>query len=135
MLNILKNILAVIVGLLFGSVINMAFVYLGPVLIPLPEGANVTTPEGLAASMELFQPKHFLFPFLAHALGTLSGAWLAIRIGATRHRLLAGIISGLFLAGGIANIAMVGGPLWFNALDVTLAYLPMGWLAVRLAGK
>ena len=40
-------------------------------LIPPPEGADVTTLEGLKTSMHLFQPKHFLMPFLAHALGTL----------------------------------------------------------------
>jgi hypothetical protein len=132
---ILRNILAVITGLVIGSAINMALVYLGPVLIPLPDGADVTTPEGLAASIALFQPQHFLFPFLAHALGTLSGAWLAVTLGASRYQLLAGIISGFFLLGGIANVAMIGGPLWFNALDLTMAYLPMGWLALRLAGK
>jgi hypothetical protein len=127
--------LAVITGLVIGSAVNMALVYLGPVLIPLPDGADVTTPEGLAASIALFQPQHFLFPFLAHALGTLSGAWLAVTLGASRYQLLAGIISGFFLLGGIANVAMIGGPLWFNALDLTMAYLPMGWLALRLAGK
>jgi hypothetical protein len=132
---ILRNVLAVITGLVIGSAVNMALVYLGPVLIPLPDGADVTTPEGLAASIALFQPQHFLFPFLAHALGTLSGAWLAVTLGASRYQLLAGIISGFFLLGGIANVAMIGGPLWFNALDLTMAYLPMGWLALRLAGK
>jgi hypothetical protein len=132
---ILRNVLAVITGLVIGSAVNMALVYLGPVLIPLPDGADVTTPEGLAASIALFQPQHFLFPFLAHALGTLSGAWLAVTLGASRYQRLAGIISGFFLLGGIANVAMIGGPLWFNALDLTMAYLPMGWLAIRLAGK
>jgi hypothetical protein len=132
---ILRNVLAVITGLVIGSAVNMALVYLGPVLIPLPDGADVTTPEGLAASIALFQPQHFLFPFLAHALGTLSGAWLAVTLGASRYQLLAGIIGGFFLLGGIANVAMIGGPLWFNALDLTMAYLPMGWLALRLAGK
>ena len=33
--------------------------------------------------MHLFEPKHFLFPFLAHALGTFAGAWLAAFIAAS----------------------------------------------------
>jgi hypothetical protein len=34
----------------------------------------------------------------------------------------------MFLLGGIANVAMLPAPLWFSALDLLLAYLPMAWL-------
>ncbi|TGL88194.1 hypothetical protein EHQ68_10195 [Leptospira congkakensis] len=44
----------------------------GKIILP-PKGADVTTMEGLKASIHLFEPEHFLFPFLAHALGTLVG--------------------------------------------------------------
>ena len=130
---ILRNILAVLAGIVTGSLVNMALVTVGPMVIPLPEGADATTMEGLAASIPLFEPIHFLFPFLGHALGTLVGAFLAAKLGATRKQTLAMIIGFWFLIGGIANIYMLGGPLWFNALDLALAYIPMGWLGARLA--
>ncbi len=75
--NLLRNALAVLVGLAVGSAVNMGLVMLAPSLIPLPAGADVTTAEGLRAAMPLFEPRHFIMPFLAHALGTLTGAFAA----------------------------------------------------------
>lgn len=61
-------------------------------IIPPPEGADNTTMEGLKASMHLFQPKHFLMPFLAHALGTFGGALLTILIVTNRKMLFAWLL-------------------------------------------
>ena len=71
---------------------------------------------------------NFLFPFLAHALGTLSGAFIAAKIAASRPMILAMVIGVFFLIGGIMMVSMVGGPIWFNATDLLLAYIPMGYL-------
>ncbi len=131
----LRNILVVIGGLLIGSVVNMALIYLGMALVQPPEGADLATTEGLKAAMPLMGPQHFVFPFLAHAVGTLAGAWFAVRLGASQHLLLAGIVGGFFLAGGIANIAMLPSPLWFTILDLGAAYLPMAWLGWKLGKK
>lgn len=130
-----RNVLAVVAGVVIGSVVNMALVTLGPTLIPPPAGADVTTMEGLKQSLHLFEPRHFLFPFLAHALGTLAGAALAAGLGASRRPMLAMIVGGLFLCGGIANSFMLPGPTWFNVLDVVAAYIPMAWLGARLAPR
>ena len=69
-----RNIWAVIAGWFFGSLVNILLVNVGPAVIPLPEGADVSDMESLAESMALFRPVHFIFPFLGHALGTLTGA-------------------------------------------------------------
>jgi hypothetical protein len=41
----------------------------------------------------------------------------------------------LFLAGGISMVVMMGGPLWFICCDLLFAYIPMGYLGAKLAGK
>ena len=64
---VVKNILAVVVGIIAGSLVNFGLVNVGPTVIPLPEGADVSTMEGLKDSMKLFAPANFIFPFLAHA--------------------------------------------------------------------
>jgi hypothetical protein len=102
-------------------------------IIPPPEGVDNTTMEGLKAGMHLFQPKHFLFPFLAHALGTFVGALQAAIIAANRKMLFALVIGIFFLAGGIANILMLPSPLWFTIVDLAGAYLPMAYFATKLA--
>jgi len=130
---ILKNAIAVISGFLIGSIVNGGIIMISASVIPPPDGADVTTMEGLKASMHLFQPKHFLMPFLAHSLGTFSGAFLASKIAATHQMKFALVIGILFLAGGITNVVLLPSPLWFSVLDLGIAYLPMSYLAGKVA--
>ena len=131
----LRNIAAVVAGLLVGSAVNMAIIALGPVLVPAPAGVDVTTAEGLAAGIHLFEPKHFLAPFLAHALGTLAGAFVAWLVAGTHKAAFAWVIGVLFLAGGVGAAVMIPAPAWFIAADLVLAYLPMAWLAILLGRR
>ncbi len=131
---IVRNVLAVIAGFVVGSLVNVGLINMGQALIPLPEGADSSTLETLRESMKLFTPANFLFPFLGHALGTLAGASVAARRAASHPMQFALGIGACFLVGGIAAVSMIGGPLWFNATDLLLAYLPMGYLGAVLAG-
>jgi hypothetical protein len=132
---ILKNILAIIAGIILGSAVNMGLIMASGSVIPPPEGADVTTTEGLKAAMHLFEPKHFIMPFLAHALGTFVGAFLAAYIAATHKMKFALGIGGFFLLGGIASVFMLPSPTWFNILDLVAAYIPMAYLGGQLAAK
>lgn len=129
-----KNIIVIIVGLLVGGFVNIKLIELGPSIIPPPEGIDMTTPEGLLEGMPLLQPKNFIFPFLAHALGTLVGAFIVAKFAETNKFNFAMLVGGFFLLGGITAIAMIGGPLWFSVLDLVGAYFPMAWLGYKLAG-
>ena len=73
---ILRNILAVLAGAFLGGLINMGLIIIGGKLIAPPEGMNVMDLESIKAHIDLFQPKHFLFPFLAHAVGTMVDAFV-----------------------------------------------------------
>lgn len=130
---VLRNILAIVLGLIVGSLVNGGIIQISSSLIPPPEGVDVMTAEGLKAGLHLFEPKHFLMLFLAHALGTLFGAFVAAKICAGPKMLYAMIIGFFFLFGGISMIFMVPSPLWFSIVDLTLAYLPMAFLGARLA--
>lgn len=129
---IVRNILAVVVGLVVGAVVNMGTLKMGASLVPPPAGADTMTMEGLKASMHLFGPQHFLFPFLAHALGTLVGAAAAAIIAATRKLRFAMVIGVAFLGGGVAMVLGVPSPMWFNVLDLVGAYIPMAWLGWKI---
>lgn len=131
----LRNVGAVIAGIVVGSIVNIVLVNLGPLVVPLPEGADVSTMEGLAKSMALMKPANFVFPYLGHAVGTLVGALLAAKIATTKKLWFGLGIGVFFLIGGITAASMLGGPIWFNALDLLTAYIPMGWLGAKLAGS
>lgn len=130
---ILKNILAIIVGALIGSAVNMGMIMLSGSIIPPPEGSDTTTMEGLITSMHLFEPKHFIFPFLAHALGTFAASFLTSMISASHQLKLALVIGVLFLTGGIYMVMALPSPVWFTVLDLGGAYIPMAYFGWRLA--
>jgi hypothetical protein len=132
---IARNVIAVILGLVIGSFVNMGLILVSGHVIPSPEGVDTSNMESLKAGMHLFEPKHFLFPFLAHALGALTGAFGASILGASQRMKLALGVGAFFLLGGIAAVFMLPAPFWFSALDLIGAYIPMGWLGGKLAAR
>lgn len=133
--KLLRNVLAVLAGVVIGGVVNMAIITVSSSLIPPPPGVDVTNAESLARSIHLFEPRHFLMPFLAHALGTLVGALVAYLIAATARAPIAYAIGAFFLVGGVAASLMIPAPAWFIALDLVVAYLPMAWLGILIGTR
>lgn len=124
---------AVLLGIIVGGVVNMTIVMQGSGLVPLPDGVDPTDPESIAANMHRFGPAHFVAPWLAHAAGSFVGGLVAALI-AVRHRMRFALgIAAFTLLGGIANAVLLPAPVWFLVADLLGAYLPMGWLAGRLA--
>lgn len=134
-MKILRNILAVIVGVVVGGALNMTLVIVGPRVIAPPAGVDVMNVESLRASIHLFEPKHFLCPFLAHALGTLAGALTAFLVAASYRSVFAYLIGAINLAGGISAAFMIPAPVWFIVVDLGAAYIPMAWLATLLGRR
>ena len=139
MSTILRVVLAVILGVIVGSAVNMSLIMVSGRVIPPPTGADVASMEGLTASLHLFEPKHFVFPFLAHALGTAVGAFITALLAGTRSAVSAYIVGGVFLIGGVANTFMLPAPVWFVAVDLIFAYLPAAalgyWAAKRIRSR
>ncbi|MGV8942426.1 MAG: hypothetical protein ACOH1P_12985, partial [Lysobacter sp.] len=93
----------------------------------------MTTAEGIRAALPQLAPRHFLFPFLAHALGALVGAFIAAKL-ASQYKLIGALIVGaLFFVGGIMAARMIPAPTWFIAADLIGAYFPFAWLGYLLA--
>lgn len=131
---ILKNIIAIITGWLIGSIINMGLIKLGHGIFPI-EGIDPNNMDDLAKTMPTLDFKYFIFPFLAHALGTFSGALLAALVAANHKMKFALGIGVLFLLGGIVVSFMIPAPTWFIATDLLIAYIPMAWLGGKLVTK
>ena len=129
-----RNILAVIAGIVVGSLINGGLIQLGHMVVQLPPGADVSSYAALKASMPLFGPEQFIFVFLAHAVGTLVGALVAALIAASHKFRIAMAIGVLFLIGGLINAILLPVPLWYDAIDLIFAYIPMAWIGAKLGG-
>ncbi len=130
---VLRNILAVVLGLVVGGAVNLLIIQISGSIIPPPNGADITTMEGLKSTMHLFGPEHYIFPFLAHALGTLVGAFVAAKIAATNKIKFALAIGAFFFLGGAINAYLLPAPTWFLILDLAGAYFPMAYLGKKIA--
>ena len=123
--TIIKNILAILAGGLIGMVVNMGLIIIGNQLIPF---ADVINPMN-ATKWDI---EYFIFPFLAHAIGTLAGAFITAKLAASYQMIFSICIGIFFLLGGISMVFILPAPLWFIIVDLVLAYIPMGWLGWRL---
>jgi hypothetical protein len=133
-MNIVRNILGIVIGFILGSLLNLGIVAAGHMLIPLPVGTDVKTMEGLAAAISQFETKHFVFPFLAHAVGPLVGTLVAVIIAATGKSKIAIGMAVLFLLQGIWANVVIPGPLWFKSVDLIFAYIPTSLIGAWLGG-
>jgi hypothetical protein len=126
-----KNISAVVLGWLGGSIINMGLIQTGNSLFPI-SGIDPNDINAFAEIMPNLEFEYFIFPFLAHALGTFFGAIIASLIAVSKKMKFAMAIGGLFLLGGIIINFMLPGPAWFAVADILLAYIPMAWLGGKI---
>ncbi len=131
---IFKNISAVVLGWLVGSSLNMGLIQTGLYIFPI-SGIDPNDMDAFAEVMPTLGFEYFIFPFLAHALGTFVGAIMASMIAESKKMKFALYIGGLFLLGGIAVNYMLAGPTWFAVADIVLAYIPMAWLGGKIGVK
>ena len=122
----LKNIAIVILGIIIGMIVNIGLIILGGIIFSAPENFEPMN----AMNWDL---KYFIFPFLAHSIGTLSGALIVSKLSKKSSIILPLIVGLYFLLGGIYMITILPAPMWFVLLDVILGYIPMALLGWKLA--
>lgn len=109
----LRNIGAVIAGLVVGSIVNMSLVMLNSsVLNPMPPGTDMNDPAQFGAYIETLPGWAFLVVMAAHLGQATVGGWVAARLGASKPVVLALIVGVLTMLGCVANLLMLPGPAW-----------------------
>ena len=127
----IRNILAVVAGVVVCMLLNGLLLGLLMELLGSPEGL---TPND-TGTYHLLGPEHFAAPFLAHSVPSLVGALLASLLAANSHRSMALAVGAVHLLGGVAAAFMIPAPTWFIAMDLLLAYVPMARLGWKLSGR
>ena len=131
-----RIVLGVVAGAFLGAMANMGVLAAATALIPPPAGVDANDPASINAQIGNYSVPQLMGPFLAHAIGTLVGAFVAAKLnGSVGRGLRAAMVVGLvFLSGGAYMVSIVpASPLWFDALDLGVAYLPMAYLGFKLA--
>lgn len=132
---IIKNVLAIIAGCVVGGIVNMSLVILGHEIFPI-EGFDPNDSAAFIEIMPTLDFKYFIFPFLAHAFGTLVGALIAWKVAATHKMKISIVIGVFFLFGGVYMASLLSfNPTWFAVVDILIAYIPMAWIGGKLAER
>lgn len=125
----LRNLAAVLAGLVVGSAVNMALITLNMfVLFPAPAGIDMGDPVAMNAYVAGLPASAFLVVMAAHLGQALVGGWVAARLGSRPVR-LAMIVGIATLVGGAVNLMTIRGPDWM------FIELPLYPLLALLAGR
>lgn len=133
-----RLLLGIVLGAVLGAMANMGVLAAASALIPPPTGVDANDPASINAQIGDYSVPQLLVPFFAHAIGTLVGAFVAAKLnGSVGRGLRAAMVLGLlYLTGGAYMVSIIpASPLWFDALDLGVAYLPMAYLGFKLATR
>jgi len=127
----LRNVGAVILGMIVGMAVNMALVMLNTyVLFPMPAGLEMSDAAGFNAYIATLPSSAFILVLAAHLGQSFFGGWAAARVCASHPMRIAMIVGVLSLVGGILNMMSIKGPDWLY-VELPL-YLIVAWLAGRI---
>ena len=126
MKKIFKNIGIVILGIIIGMIVNMGLIIFGGIIFTLSENFDPMN----AINWDF---KYFIFPLLAHSIGTLSGAFIVSKLSKNSHIIIPLIVGLYFLSGGIYMVTILPVPMWFISLDLIVCYIPMSLVGWKLS--
>ncbi len=121
----LRNIGAVVLGLVLGMAINMGLILANMSLFPGPEGLDFNDTQAMADYVGGLPTQAMFLPMLAHVAQAACGGWVAARLGASHVQVLAMIVGVLTVVGSVMNFVQLPSPIWMWA-EVPLE-LGFGW--------
>ncbi|MFP4469186.1 MAG: hypothetical protein ACLFPE_00800 [Bacteroidales bacterium] len=133
-MEILRHILAVIAGLVTGSIIIYLIQIIGHQIFPPPAGVDPTDPESLHMYSESISAGALWMVILAYAAGAFTGGFVAALIAPKTARIVALVTGGIFTVFGIINLMLIPHPVWFIFVSLSV-YLPFAFLGYLTASS
>lgn len=133
-MKIIKSFLAIIIGIIVGSVINAGIILLFNAIFGTPEGMNLLDEESVKAHAHQLTTANYMGTLLAHQLGTLVGAFVAAKIS-PMGKIICSIAIGIwFLLCGIYASSLIPAPIWFVITDFVL-YIPLAFIGGKWGSR
>ena len=126
----IRNVIAVLVGLFVGMTANMMVVQLNLLMFPLPDGVTWTDTDELIAWIETLPQSAFVLVLIAHLSQSFFGALIAGFIAKRNVMQIAMTVGILTSIGGLVNLLRIPAPFWFW-IELPL-YLIVAWAAAKI---
>ena len=132
-----RNIIALIAGILVVGIVVGGLQYATSLLYPLPEGLDPFDPadaEALGEHMASMPVSAWMLAFASEIVGVFLGALAAGSIARDRKAVFVGALVVVGLAGSIMNWVSFSHPMWF-IIGQLIAYPLVFVTAVRVLGR
>ena len=132
-----RNIIALIAGILVVGIVVGGLQYATSLLYPLPEGLDPFDPadaEALGEHMASMPVSAWMLAFASEIVGVFLGALAAGSIARDRKAVFVGALVVVGLAGSIMNWVSFSHPMWF-IIGQLIAYPLVFVAAVRVLGR
>ena len=124
--SIIKNSLVVLAGAISGTYVSLFLGLILKIYIVGGFAVNIGEPS-------VWETKYFLIPFFSYAGGTIVGALIIAKYSVSHHLVLSIFVGLLFLLRDFSILSTM--PYWFAFVQISLAYIPMGWFGWKLTGQ
>ena len=128
---LLRNILAVILGLVIGNIAIMGLHYLSMLAYPLANGVEMSDIDAIASYIKTAPLGSLILVMVAHLGGTfIAGISVALVSDSIKAIYIVGVF---FTLAGIYNLYVLPHPIWFNI--EAILYFPAAMYGYKLIEK
>ena len=127
-----RKILAVVAGIIAGSLTVFLLEAIGHLIVPPPPAMDATNLESIRAAMSQMPLSTFVLVLVAWCGGSFVGGLVAAAIARSSGRACALAVAGLIVLSGIISMIMIPHPIWFWIAGIVLPF-PCALAGARLA--
>ena len=130
MSSLLRNILALLAGLVAGVVLISLVQAINGRLYPLPAGFDPGNPEQMKQHAASLPPLAFVIVLASYLAGFTFAVYLATRASATMHARQGVLVAAFFGAASVMNLRAFSHPDWFWVANLVVL-LAAVWFGIR----
>ncbi len=128
----LRNVVAIVVGVVTAFVTVMLVDKIGHMVYPAPAGLDFANPDAIRPYLATLPIGAFLFILASSVFAAFGGTLVACLIGTGKPRIFGSVVGGFVFAASVANFIAIPHPLWL-ALATLAGVVLSTLLAMRLA--
>lgn len=127
---VVRNILAVLAGIVAGGIVISMIQAINSRLYPLPAGFDPANREMVRQHVASLPPLAFCVVLLSYAAGIPIAVFLAARLSATAPARQGVLIAAFFGAASVMNLLALPHPTWFWVANFAVLFFAL-WAGIR----